>query len=108
MKAKPTKFQPADLPELTIVIRGPGPASGKTVLQMLLAEFLSKRGHKVKISDSAHRTVNGRNKVLSDIMKRRLFRDQVMPMPVAIHVNGVSIGSPEELTGNTQSIEFRL
>lgn len=88
MTTPPVRFTPARCPELTIVIHGTGACSGKTVLQMLLAEFLDKRGHKVRISDEAHDVPDGaRNKVLEDCMKHRLMDEEVLPMPVTVHVS---------------------
>ena len=102
---------PADLPArkpagaeaLVVVIHGPGPATGKTVLQLLLAKFLRERGHKVFVSDG------GESQWVFD---RELQRHKdfdpadVVPMPVYLHVAPMALAQPQDLVGDRTPREY--
>lgn len=83
---------------LVVSIQGTGEASGKTILQFMLADFLREKGHEVFLSDAA----NG-DAIMQGNMRRREMmgaEKDIIPMPVYIHVTKDAFADPREcLTG---------
>lgn len=84
---------------LLVTIHGPGACSGKTVLQLLLADVLRERGHAVYVSDAAVGDA-----ITKHVVKRHEAGGQgeVIPMPVYLHVSASKVTDPlSHLDGQT-------
>lgn len=69
---------------IVLKIHGEGPASGKTMLLLDLAEYLADRGHFVRLSDDTCS-----NQVLKGNVDRRGRRLNTEPMEIYLHVSKV-------------------
>lgn len=79
---------------LLLTIAGDGGESGKTVIQFLLAEFLSSRGHAVYLSDETSSAA-----ILEGNLRRygKAGRiDTITPMPIYLHVRNESANEQHE------------
>jgi hypothetical protein len=83
---------------LSVIIHGNGPASGKTSLQFLLADFLKSRGHAIHVSDD--RTEDYVFKRSATIYRKQ--PDSVVPTAVYLHVSSEQVTNPTSaLAGRT-------